>query len=274
VPIAHLITFVKIIYKSIDEIKLMRAAGEVAASILEEVCAGAVPGVSTWELDQLARKLIQKSRVESAFLHYGPGGLPPYPAVLCTSINSVIVHGIPSKRDVLKDGDIISIDLGIFKNGFCADTAKTVGVGKISQARQRLVKTTMDSLEHAMEICVPGMRIGDIGATVQKFVESAGYSVVEQFVGHGVGRQMHEDPQVPNFGTFGSGKRAKAGLVIAIEPMVNAGTLDVETLDDQWTAVTKDRKDSAHFEHTIAIVEQGIWVLTRPSSTPGHLGTP
>ena len=264
----------KIIYKSIDELKLLRAAGVVAASILDEVCAAAIPNVSTWDLDRLARKLIEKHDVRSAFLGYAPGGLPAYPGVLCTSINSVIVHGIPSKRDILKDGDIIAIDFGIFKGGFCADTARTVRIGKVSPERDRLVTVTERSLELAMAACVPTVRIGDLGATVQQFVEAAGFSVVEQFVGHGVGRAMHEDPQVPNFGKFGSGKRAKAGLVIAIEPMVNAGTLDVETLDDHWTAVTKDGKDSAHFEHTIAITDEGPWVLTRLSSKPGFLGTP
>jgi methionyl aminopeptidase len=257
---------VRIVYKSPDEIRLMRESGLVAASILEEVCAAAKPGVSTWELDQIARRGIEKHRVTSAFLGYAQ---PPYPAVLCTSINEVIVHGIPRKTEVLADGDIIGIDFGIYMHGFCADTARTVTVGKVSPEKQKLVDTARDALEAAIQLCHVGSRLGDLGNTIQTYAEARGYSVVRQFVGHGTGRQMHEDPQVPNFGAAGSGKRLKTGLVIAVEPMVNAGAPDVEVLDDEWTAVTKDRSMSAHFEHTIAITDEGPWVLTRPSSTPG-----
>jgi methionyl aminopeptidase len=257
---------VRINLKSRDEIRLMREAGLVCAEILEEICAAAKPGVSTWELDRIARAGIDKHRVQSAFLGYA---YPPYPAVLCTSINHVIVHGIPKKSDVLKDGDIIGIDFGIFKQGFCADTARTVMVGNVSEAKRRLVATAQEALERAIELCRPGQRLGDLGSAVQSYAESRGYSVVRQFVGHGTGRQMHEDPQVPNFGEPNSGKRMKSGLVIAVEPMVNAGAHDVEVLDDKWTAVTKDRSMSAHFEHTIAITDEGPWVLTRPSSSPG-----
>ena len=231
----------RIVYKSPDEIKLMREAGVIAASILNDICEGAKPGASTWDLELIARAGIQKHKVKSAFLGYAQ---PPYPAVLCTSINEVIVHGIPRKDEVLKDGDIIGIDFGIFKHGFCADTAR-------------------ESLEAAIELCRVGNRLGDLGHAVQSYAESRGYSVVRQFVGHGTGRQMHEDPQVPNYGDAGSGKRLKTGLVIAVEPMVNAGAPDVEVLEDDWTAVTKDRSMSAHFEHTIAITDQGPWVLTR-----------
>jgi methionyl aminopeptidase len=258
---------VRIVYKSPDEIRLMRESGLIAASILDEVCAAAKPGVSTWELDQIARKGIDKHRVVSAFLGYAQ---PPYPAVLCTSINEVIVHGIPRKSDVLKDGDIIGIDFGIFMHGFCADTARTVMVGNVSPENRRLVDTAREALDAAIALCHGGNRLGDLGHAVQTYAESRGYSVVRQFVGHGTGKQMHEDPQVPNFGAAGSGKRLKTGLVIAVEPMVNAGTPDVEVLDDDWTAVTKDRSMSAHFEHTIAITDEGPWVLTRPSSTPGN----
>jgi methionyl aminopeptidase len=257
---------VRINLKSRDEIRLMREAGLVCAEILEAVCAAAKPGVSTWELDRIARAGIDKHRVQSAFLGYA---YPPYPAVLCTSINHVIVHGIPRKSDVLKDGDIIGIDFGIFKHGFCADTARTVMVGNVSEEKRRLVATAEQALEGAIALCQPGKRLGDLGHAVQSFAESRGYSVVRQFVGHGTGRQMHEDPQVPNFGEPNSGKRMKSGLVIAVEPMVNAGAHEVEVLDDKWTAVTKDRSMSAHFEHTIAITDEGPWVLTRPSSSPG-----
>lgn len=250
--------------KSKAEIELMRDAGLVAAGILDEVCAAAKPGVSTWELDQIARRGIEKHKVHSAFLGYNPGGKPPYPGVLCTSRNDVIVHGIPSRGDVLVDGDIIGIDFGIFKHGFCADTARTVMVGNVSPEKRRLVETARDALEQAIALCKVGNRIGDIGHAIQTYVESRGFSVVRQFVGHGTGRQMHEDPQVPNFGPGDSGKRMKSGLVIAVEPMVNAGAPDVIELDDEWTAVTKDHSMSAHFEHTIAVTDQGPWVLTRP----------
>jgi methionyl aminopeptidase len=256
---------VRIILKSKDELRQMREAGLVAAEILEDCCQAAKPGVSTWELDQIAARGIDKHKVTSAFLGYHG-----YPAVLCTSINAVVVHGIPRKNEILADGDIIGIDFGIYMNGFCADTARTVLVGEVSPEKRRLVDTAREALENAIRLCTPGNRLGDVGHAVQSYSESRGYSVVRQFVGHGTGRQMHEDPQVPNFGDAGSGKRMKSGLVIAVEPMVNAGTPDVEVLDDDWTAVTKDRSMSAHFEHTIAVTDDGPWVLTRPSSTPGN----
>ncbi len=260
------------IFKSGAELKLMRESGLVAEEILDEVCAAAKPGVSTWELDQIARRGIAKHKVVSAFLNYNAGGKIPYPGVLCTSRNHVVVHGIPSKADVLEDGDIIGIDFGIYKHGYCADTAKTVLVGRVSPEKTRLVETARDALEAAIALCRLGNRLGDLGHAVQAHVESRGFSVVRQFVGHGTGKQMHEDPQVPNFGEAGSGKRIKTGLVIAVEPMVNAGAPDVEELDDEWTAVTRDRSNSAHFEHTIAVTEEGPWVLTRSSSTPGNPG--
>jgi methionyl aminopeptidase len=256
---------VRIQLKSLDEIKLMREAGLVVSSILDDVCAAAKPGVSTWELDKIAAKGIDKHKVTSAFLGYHG-----YPAVLCTSINETVVHGIPRKEHVLQDGDIIGIDFGIFKHGFCADSARTVMVGKVSAEKRKLVETAQQSLDKAIEVCTVGNRIEDIGAAVQEYCENRGYSVVRQFVGHGIGTRMHEDPAVPNYGSPGKGKRLKRGLVIAVEPMVNAGAPDVEILEDQWTAVTKDRSMSAHFEHTIAILDEGPWVLSRPSSEPGR----
>jgi len=247
----------------------MRDAALVARSILDEVCAAVKPGVSTWELDRLAAKLIDKHRVKSAFLGYFD-----YPAVLCASVNDVVVHGIPRKDIVLKDGDIIGLDFGIFKHDLCADTARTVKIGAVSPEREQLVETTRLALDDGIAQCRVGNRIHDIGAAIQKTAESKGYSVVRTFVGHGIGYKMHEEPAVPNYGDPGTGKRIKRGLVIAVEPMVNAGAPDVEVLDDEWTAVTKDRSLSAHFEHTIAILDDGPWVLTRPSSTrPGELGT-
>jgi methionyl aminopeptidase len=255
-------------YKSLQEIQLMRETSLVVSGILDEVCAAAKPGVSTWELDRLAAKLIDKHKVTSAFLGYHG-----YPAVLCTSINEVIVHGIPRKDAVLKDGDIIGIDFGVFKHGFCGDSARTVMVGAVPAPQRDLVIRTREALDRAISQCTVGNRIEDIGAAVQNYVESFGYSVVRTFVGHGIGRRMHEQPSVPNYGKPGAGKRLKRGLVIAVEPMVNAGAPDVEVLDDEWTALTKDRSMSAHFEHTIAILDEGPWVLSRASSTkPGVLG--
>jgi len=257
---------VRIVYKSPEEIRIMRESGLIAAAILDEMCEAARPGVSTWDLDLIARRGIEKHKVKSAFLGYAQ---PPYPAVVCTSINEVIVHGIPRKNEVLKDGDIIGIDFGIFHKGFCADTARTILIGQVAPEKRKLVETAQQALELGIQNCRIGQRLGDIGHAIQSHAESHGYSVVRQFVGHGTGRQMHEDPQVPNFGKANDGKRIKSGLVIAVEPMVNAGAPDVEVLDDNWTAVTKDRSQSAHFEHTIAITDEGPWVLTRPSSTPG-----
>jgi len=257
---------VRIVYKSPEEIRIMRESGLIAAAILDEMCEAARPGVSTWDLDQIARRGIDKHKVKSAFLGYAQ---PPYPAVVCTSINEVIVHGIPRKNEVLKDGDIIGIDFGIFHKGFCADTARTILIGQVAPEKRKLVEVAQQALELGIQNCRIGQRLGDIGHAIQSHAESHGYSVVRQFVGHGTGRQMHEDPQVPNFGKANDGKRIKSGLVIAVEPMVNAGAPDVEVLDDNWTAVTKDRSQSAHFEHTIAITDEGPWVLTRPSSTPG-----
>ncbi len=257
----------RILLKSMDEIRLMREAGLVVASILDEVCAMVAPGVSTWDLDKLAARLIERHKVTSAFLgYYG------YPAVLCTSINEVVVHGIPRKDHVLRDGDIIGIDFGIFREGYCADSARTVLCGNVIDSTRQLVDVTRTSLDLAISQCVAGNRLGDVGAAVQNHAEKHGYSVVKSFVGHGIGTKMHEDPPVPNYGHANAGKRMKHGLVIAVEPMVNAGASDVEVLDDEWTAVTKDQSLSGHFEHTIAILDDGPWVLTRASSRPGDPG--
>jgi methionyl aminopeptidase len=251
--------------KSSEELKQQREACLVVAEILDELEAAAKPGVSTWDLDQIARRGIAKHKVVSAFLGYYD-----YPAVLCTSVNEVVVHGIPRKDEILKDGDIIGIDFGVYKHGFCGDSARTVHVGRPDPDKVRLVETTKLALDKGIDQCVPEARLGDIGAAIQTFVEAQGFSVVRAFVGHGIGRAMHEEPQVPNWGEPGRGKRLKPGLVIAIEPMVNAGAHSVEVLDDKWTAVTKDRSLSAHFEHTIAITEEGPWVLTRAGSSPGN----
>jgi methionyl aminopeptidase len=248
----------RIYYKSPEEIKLMRASGLVVSEILDVLEAAIRPGVSTFELDEIARREIARHKVVSAFLGYHG-----YPAVLCTSVNHVVVHGIPRKDEILKEGDIIGIDFGVFKNKFCGDSARTVAVGKISAEAQKLVDVTRESLELGIAASVPGNRYGDIGWAVQQHAEKNGFSVVQDFCGHGIGRAMHEDPPIANYGHPGKGNRIKPGLVIAIEPMVNAGTHEVEVLGDKWTAVTVDKALSGHFEHTVAIMEDGPYVLTR-----------
>jgi methionyl aminopeptidase len=251
--------------KTAAEIAKLREANLVVAEVLEEVGALVAPGVSTWELEERARVIIRQRKVTPAFLGYTPGdGTPPFPAVLCTSRNSVIVHGIPRKDDVLVEGDILSVDFGCFKDGWCGDSARTFPVGQISELASRLLETTQAALEAAIAQVQVGHRLGDVSHAVQAVVERQGFSVVRQFVGHGIGRAMHEAPQVPNFGTPGRGPRLYRGLVLAIEPMVNVGTADIEILDDGWTAVTKDRKLSAHFEHSVAVTEDGPLVLSRP----------
>lgn len=251
----------KIFYKTKAEIAKMRDANLLVADILDIVEERCRPGVSTSELNEIADSALKKSGGISAFLGYAD---PPYPAVICTSINQVIVHGIPRRDLILKDGDIIGIDFGAFRHGFCGDSARTVMVGNVSEAARRLVDVTRRALDMAIERCVSGNRLQDIGWAVQSYVEPLGYSVVKKFVGHGIGRAMHEDPQVPNYGEANKGFRLKPGLVLAIEPMVNAGSGEVELLDDGWTAVTKDRGLSAHFEHSVAITDGPPIVLSRP----------
>lgn len=246
--------------KTPQQIEKLRAVNQVVAAILDACCAAAKPGVSTWELNEIAAREIERHKVKSAFLGYAH---PPYPAVLCTSVNEVIVHGIPRKDVILKEGDIVGIDFGCFKAGFCGDSARTIAVGKISAEAQKIIDITREALDLGIAQAVPGNRIEDIGAAVQTHVEAAGFSIVRDFVGHGIGERMHEDPPVPNYGRAGKGYRLKAGLVLAIEPMVNAGSHEIEVLEDQWTAVTKDRRLSAHFEHSVAITENGPVVLSR-----------
>jgi len=245
--------------KSASEIAKLREANLVVADVLDLLESSAKPGMSTWELNEIAANRLRQLKAESAFLGYHG-----YPAVLCTSVNEVVVHGIPRKDVVLKDGDLLSIDFGAFKDGWCGDSARTVPLGAVSQEALALVAATRESLERAIEKCVPGNRLGDIGWAVQSHVEPKGYSVVRQFVGHGIGRAMHEEPHVPNYGEAGKGKRLSPGLVVAIEPMVNAGTQEVVIKEDGWTAVTRDGSLSAHFEHSVAITDNGPIVLSRP----------
>ena len=246
--------------KSISEIAKLREANLVVADVLDALEQAARPGVSTWDLNEIAVQRLKQLKAESAFLGYGH---PKYPAVLCTSINEVVVHGIPRHDVVLKDGDILSIDFGAFKDGWCGDSARTIPIGTVSPAAQALMRTTKEALERAIAACTPGKRLGDIGWAVQSHAERNGYSVVRQFVGHGIGRAMHEEPHVPNYGDAGKGRRLSAGLVVAIEPMVNAGSPEVVVKEDGWTAVTKDGSLSAHFEHSVAITDDGPFVLSK-----------
>lgn len=248
--------------KTRAEIDAMREAGRHVAEILLELREMVEPGLTTQELDAHARDCIRARGIVSSFLDYGPGGLPPYPAVVCVSINEEIVHGIPGARQLVA-GDIVSVDFGIETGGFHGDSAFTMHVGTISDAAQRLVDVTRDSLYKGVEQMVPGNRLSDIGHAIQGFAEAAGYSIVRQFVGHGIGSRMHELPQVPNYGRKGRGPRLLPGMVLAIEPMVNVGNHQVQMLEDEWTAVTADGELSAHFEHTVLITEDGPEILTK-----------
>ncbi|MDG2050117.1 MAG: type I methionyl aminopeptidase [Myxococcota bacterium] len=251
----------RIAIKSRRELDRMREAGRHTGEILLVLREAARPGVRTDELNEIASKELEKRGLRSPFLGYSPGGLPPYPAVLCVSINDEIVHGIPGSRE-LQEGDILSLDFGVDFEGFHGDSAVTIPIGSVPGETRQLVKTTRDSLYEGIAKMVPGQRLSDIGHAVQSKAERSGYSVVRQFVGHGIGREMHEPPQVPNYGRKGRGPRLTAGMVFAIEPMVNVGTEEVRMLEDEWTAVTADGALSAHFEHTVAITDEGPEVLT------------
>ena len=244
--------------KSPSEIAKLREANLIVADVLDVLEAAAKAGMSTWELNDIADKRLKQLKGESAFLGYHG-----YPAVLCTSVNDVVVHGIPRRDVVLKPGDILSIDFGAFKDGWCGDSARTIPIGDVTPAAKALMQTTKESLDRAIAACVPGNRLGDIGWAVQSHAEARGYSIVRQFVGHGIGHKMHEEPHVPNYGEAGKGRRLSPGLVVAIEPMVNAGGPDVLVKDDGWTAVTKDGSLSAHFEHSVAITDDGPVVLSK-----------
>ena len=243
--------------KTAGEAAKMREAGKIVAEMLALTRAAATPGVSTAELDRIARDVIKRHGAESSFLgYYG------YPATICTSINEEIVHGIPSPKRTLRDGDIIGIDAGAIVDGWHADAAVTIAVGTVSEAALRLIATTEEALRQGIAAAKVGGRIGDIGATVQAYAESQGYAVVRNYVGHGIGRAMHEEPQVPNYGLPDRGLPIKPGLCLAIEPMLNAGQADTRVLGDQWTVVTEDGSLSAHFEHTIWCTDEGAVVLT------------
>ena len=242
----------------------MHRAGLIVWGALEEMRKRVRPGVSTKELDDFAEAYTAKHQARPAFKGYRG-----YPGSVCTSINQEVVHGIPSPSRRLKEGDILSMDFGVELDGYFADAALTIPVGKIVPEREKLLRVTRESLEKAIEKVRPGNRLGDVSSAVQQWVEKNGYSVVREFVGHGIGTKMHEDPQLPNYGTPGQGARLQEGMVLAIEPMVNSGGPAVKVLDDEWTAVTADGSDSAHFEHTVAVTAKGPWILTRPKEANG-----
>ncbi|HEV2485018.1 MAG TPA: type I methionyl aminopeptidase [Terracidiphilus sp.] len=246
-----------VVLKSSQEIEKMRRAGQIVREVLELVRSQVKPGATTLDLENAAVARLTELGVKAAFKGYHG-----FPCVLCTSVNSEVVHGIPSPKRVLKDGDIVSVDFGVVVDGYYGDAAITVPVGAIDENATRLLKVTEASLHAGIAAVRPGATLGDVGAAVQGVVEGEGFSVVRDFVGHGIGVHMHEDPQVPNFGEAGRGMKLKAGMVLAIEPMVNAGKPDVLVLDDGWTAVAKDGSMSAHFEHTVAVTATGARVLT------------
>jgi methionyl aminopeptidase len=244
--------------KSDGEIELIARAGAILAGLYRAIPDKVLPGRTTADLDHFAESFIRDH--EGAVPAFK--GLYGFPATLCTSVNHEVVHGIPSTRRRLAEGDIVSIDCGVKLNGFYADAAITVSVGKIAPEIQQLLDTTQAALGRAIAEARPGNRLGDVGAAVQEIAEQAGYGIVRDLVGHGIGREPHEEPQVPNFGRRGHGMKLEVGLVLAIEPMLNAGTGNVRTLPDRWTVVTADRRVSAHFEHTVAVGREGPRVLT------------
>jgi methionyl aminopeptidase len=249
--------------KSRDEISRMRAASAVVAEVLTTLRDHAKPGVSTGDLDAIAEDLTRKRGAKPAFKGYVVQGRTFHHSV-CISINDEVIHGVPSKKRVLKEGDIVGLDFGVSIDGYYGDSAMTVPVGTVSPAAQRLMEVTKAALHAGIDAVRPGNYIADVSAAIQDVAESAGYSLVREFVGHGIGRKLHEDPQVPNYRTGTRGVQIKEGLVIAIEPMVNEGTAEVYLRDDGWTAVTRDGRLSAHFEHSVAATADGPYILTLP----------
>ena len=247
-----------IICKSAAEIEKLRRSGRMVRQVLGEIREHARPGATTLELEKFVARRFKELGARSAFKGYRG-----YPCVLCASVNDEIIHGIPSDRRTLKEGDILSLDTGVILDGYYGDSAITIPIGAISESAQRLMKVTEEALELALDKVRLGNRLGDVSATVQHHAEKNGYTVVREFVGYGIGKSMHEEPQIPNYGQPGHGPLLKEGMVFAIEPMVNAGGPGVRVLDDNWTAVTADGKLSAHFEHMVAVTQNGPDVLTR-----------
>ena len=246
-----------IICRTAAELEKMLAAGRLVGQVLTALAAKVAPGVTTADLDAIAEGLIVDAGAIPAFKGYHG-----YPATICASVNDEVIHGIPSGKRVLEAGDVVSIDVGASLGGYYGDSAVTLPVGLVSEEAARLLRVTDESLYKAIDTVKPGGRISDIGHAVQKHVEAHGFSVVREFVGHGIGQAMHEEPQVPNYGEPGRGPRLAEGMVLAIEPMVNAGKAAVKVLSDGWTAITRDRSLSAHFEHTVAVTADGPWILT------------
>ncbi len=248
--------------KTPEEIKVMRRANLIVADILEEIGQMIKPGISTGELNEKAEDLVKKKGAEPAFKGYAG-----FPSALCASINEEVVHGIPSFKRILKEGDIIGLDFGVCLNGYYGDAALTVGVGEVSNEADKLMRVTKESLSLAIDKALVDNRLSDISHAIQSHVEKEGFSVVRSFVGHGIGKSLHESPQVPNFGRPNKGIELKAGMVLAIEPMINAGHSDVVVQKDGWTAVTVDKSLSAHYEHSVAITDDGPFILSRKQTT-------
>ena len=246
-----------IVIRTAKEIAKMRRSGVALRHVLDTLRDRIAAGMTTLDLEKIAEAEIASAGAVAAFKGYHD-----YPCVLCTSINDEVVHGIPSAKRVLREGDVVSVDCGVIIDGYYADSAITLPVGAISEAAQKLLDTTAESLQAAISVVRPGATLGDVGAAVQEVAEGAGFSVVREFVGHGIGTEMHEEPQIPNYGRRGQGMKLREGMVLAIEPMVNAGQHGVRVLEDKWTAVTVDGSLSAHFEHTVAVRSGGAEVLT------------
>jgi methionyl aminopeptidase len=251
-----------IVCRSHAEIERMRAANEFVAAVLDRLQAAVAPGVTTADLDELAERLVRDGGAEAAFKGYRG-----YPATLCASVNDEVVHGIPSPKRALKDGDIISLDMGVKLGGFYGDSAVTVAVGPVPERTAELLRVTREALDRAIAEAKIGGRLSDIGHAVQAWVEAHGFSIVREFVGHGIGERLHEEPQIPNYGQPGRGPKLMAGMVLAIEPMVAMGKPDTRVLADGWTAVTRDGSLAAHFEHTVALTTDGPVVLTTAPPT-------
>ena len=247
--------------KNTQEIEKMRKASYIAATVLDQMCKSAVAGLSTYELDQMGKGLIEKMGAESACFNYRVGS-KRFPSYTCVSVNEEVVHGIGTFKRILKKGDIVSIDVSVMFDNFIGDNARTIIIESTSEEATKLVKVTEEALYKGIEQAKPDNRVGDISAAIQEHVEKHGFSVVRDFVGHGVGRSIHEEPQIPNFGRKNSGPKLKAGMTLAIEPMVNMGGYAVRYADDGWTAVTSDGKLSAHFEHTVLVSDEGPEILT------------
>ena len=254
--------------KTEEDLKLMRIAGRVTAEVLDIMREAVRPGISTGELDRLAEEHIRRNNGVPAFKNYRPmSSMTPFPGTICASVNEEVVHGIPSFGRILEEGDIISVDVGAYVNGWCGDAACTYPVGKISPERQRLLEVTEDALNRAIAQAVSGNTLGDIGNAVESYVKPLGYGIVRDYTGHGIGRKMHEAPQIPNYGRAGTGMTLKAGMTIAIEPMIMSGREKVKTGTNGWTVLTVDSSDAAHFERSVAVLDGEAEILTKWQSS-------